>query len=67
MHLHPVGTGLQLLLQPFRVGLAVEYLSCFISLLSLCYFDSLISRSPSRGPKNVYVYKPQQNLGRGLL
>ena len=23
-------------------------------------------RSPSRGPNNLYVYEPQQNLGRGL-
>ena len=41
-------------------GLAVEYLSCFISVMNLdlhvhC-FDSLMSRSPSRGPNNLYVY-----------
>ena len=40
-------------------GLAVEYPSCFISVMNLdlyvhC-FDSLMSRSLSRGPNNVYV------------
>ena len=30
-------------------------------------FHALMSRSPSRGPNNLYVYEPQQNLGRGLL
>ena len=41
-------------------GLAVEYSSCFISVMNLDLyvhrFDSLMSRSPSRGPNNLYVY-----------
>ena len=51
-------------------GRAVEFSSCFKSVMNLelyvhC-FDSLMSRSPSRGPKNlnVCVYDPQQNTGR---
>ena len=41
-------------------GLAVEYSSCFIAVMNFdlyvhC-FDSSMSRSPSRGPKNLYVY-----------
>ena len=41
-------------------GLAVQYSSCFISVMNLdlyvhC-FDSLMSRSPSSGPNNLYVY-----------
>ena len=41
-------------------GLAVEYSSCFISVMNLdlyvhC-FDSLMSRSPSRGKNNLYMY-----------
>ena len=51
-------------------GLAVGYSSCFISVLYLnlyvCCFDAEMSRNPSRGPKNLYIYEPQQNLGRGL-
>ena len=44
-------------------GFVVEYSSCFISVSNLdlyvtsyihC-FDSLMSRSPSRGPNNLYV------------
>ena len=30
-------------------------------------FDALMSRSPSRGLNNLYVYESQQNPGRGLL
>ena len=60
-----------LLLQPFGVGLAVEYSSCFISVLNLyvCCFihDTLVSRCPSRGLTSLYVYEPQQNLGQGLF
>ena len=41
-------------------GLIVEYSSCFISVMNLDLYvhclDSLMSRSPSRGPNNVYVY-----------
>ena len=55
----------------FHSWFAVEYSSCFISVINLdlyvrC-FDSLLSRSPSRGPNNLQlcVYEPQQNLGRG--
>ena len=44
----------------FQRWLAVEYSSCFISVMNLdvyvrC-FDSLVSRGPSRGPNNFYVY-----------
>ena len=39
---------------------AVEYSSCFISVMNLDLyvrlFDSLLSRGPSRGPNNFYVY-----------
>ena len=44
----------------FQSWFAVEYSSCFISVMNLdlyvrC-FDSLMSRGPSRGPNNFYVY-----------
>ena len=44
----------------FQSWFAVEYSSCFISVMNLdlyvrC-FDSLMSRGPSRGPNNLYVY-----------
>ena len=47
----------------FQSWFAVEYSSCCISLMNLnlyvrC-FDSLMSRSPSRGPNNFYVYMNQ--------
>ena len=49
-----------LLLTAFQSWFDVENSSCFISVtnLDLCvrYFDSLIIRSPSRGPNNFYVY-----------
>ena len=67
----PPGTVGLLLPQRFRVGLAVEYSSCFILVLNLdlyvCCFDWVMSRSPSRGPNNLCFYEPQHNLGRGLL
>ena len=45
----------------FQSWFAIEYSSCFISVMNLglyvrC-FDSLMSRGPSRGPNTVYVYK----------
>ena len=54
------------------VGLAVEYSSCFISVLNLdlyvCCFDAyILVRNPSRGPNNLYIYELQKNIGRGLL
>ena len=59
-----------MLLQHFGIGLAVEYSSCFISVLNLdlCVwsFDALM-RSPSLGPNNLYVCEQQQNLALGLL
>ena len=44
----------------FQSWLAVEYSSCFTSVMNLdlyarC-FDSLMSRGPSRGPNNFYEY-----------
>ena len=44
----------------FQSWLAVEYSSCFISVMNLdlyvrC-FDSLMSRGPLHGPNNFYVY-----------
>ena len=42
----------------FKSWFAVEYSSCFISVINLdvrC-FDSLMSRGPSRGPNNLCVY-----------
>ena len=44
----------------FQSWFAVEYSSCFISVMNLdlyvrC-FDSLMSKDPSRGPNNFYVY-----------
>ena len=44
----------------FQSFFAVEYWSCFISVINLdlyvgC-FDSMMSRGPSRGPNNFYVY-----------
>ena len=50
--------------------LAVEYSSCFVSVMNLYLyvhcFDSLMSRCPSHGPNNfVCVYEPQQNPWRG--
>ena len=44
----------------FQNWFAFEYLSCFISVMNLysyvrC-FDSLMSRCPSCGPNNFYVY-----------
>ena len=57
--------------QSCRVGLAFEYSSYFISVmnpnLNVHCFDALMSRSHSRGPNNLHVYEPQENLGRGLL
>ena len=46
----------------FQSWFAVEYSSCFISVMNLnlyvrC-FDSLMSRGPSRGPNNFYVCNP---------
>ena len=42
------------------LNIAVEYSSCFISVMNLDiyvrWFDSLMSRGPSRGPNNFYVY-----------
>ena len=39
---------------------AVEYSSCFTLVMNLDlyvrYFDSLISRGPSRGPNDFFVY-----------
>ena len=59
------------MLQRFRVGLAVENSSYFNLALNLdlyvCRADSLMCRSPSRGSNNLYVYKLQHDLGRGLL
>ena len=44
----------------FQSWFAVEYSSCFIPLMNLYLyvrcFDSLMSRGPSRGPNNFYVY-----------
>ena len=44
----------------FQSWFAVEYSSCFITLMNLDlyvrFFDSLMSRGPSRGPNNFYVY-----------
>ena len=58
------------LLQRFSVGFALEYSSYFTSVLNLdLYVCCLIHwwvRSPLRGPSNLYVYEPQQSLGRGL-
>ena len=59
------------LLQHFRVGLTVEYSSCFILLMNLnlyvhC-FDTLMNGGPSRGPNKCYIYDSRQNMGRGLL
>ena len=56
-----------LLLHRFSVGLAVEYSSCFISVLNMdlyvrC-FDALMSRSPLRGPNNSYVYEQVERCG----
>ena len=60
-----------LLLQRFNIGLTIEYSSWFISVLNLYLyvwcFCAFMSRSPSRGPNNLCVYEPQQNLGWGLL
>ena len=44
----------------FQSWFAVEYSSCFISVMNLdlyvrC-FDSLMSGGPLRGPNNLYVY-----------
>ena len=44
----------------FQIWFAVEYSSCFISVMNLdlyvrC-FDSLMTRCSSRGPNNFYVY-----------
>ena len=44
----------------FQSWFAVEYSSCFISMMNpdlyVRCFDSLMSRRPARGPKNVYMY-----------
>ena len=61
-----------LLLWRFSVCLAVEYSSCFISVLNLdlfvCSLDALMGRNPSYGSDNLmYVYELQQTLWRGLL
>ena len=60
-----------LLLPRFSAGLAVEFSSCFISVLNLglyvCCFGALLSRSPSAAEQHLmYVYEMQQNLGREL-
>ena len=45
-------------------------LYCFIVVMNLNLYvhciHALTSRSPSRGPNNLFVYEQQQNLGRGL-
>ena len=47
----------------FQSWFAVEYSSCFNSVMNLdlyvCCFESLMSRGPSRGPNNFYVYMNQ--------
>ena len=58
-------TGVQLLdfvAPAFQSWFAVEYSSCFISVMNLdlhvyvhC-FDSSMNRGPSRGPNNLFVY-----------
>ena len=44
----------------FQSRFAVEYSSCFISVMNLdlyvCCFDALMSRGSSCGPNNFYVY-----------
>ena len=51
----------------------VSVLVLLLSTLSIeswflrCCFDSLMRRSPSREPSNLYVYEAKQNLGWGLL
>ena len=56
-----------LLLQRFSKGLVVEFLSCCNSvLLDLDLYDRRI-RSPSREPHTLYVFEPQQNIGRGFF
>ena len=63
---HRGSTVVFLLLQRFSVGLAVEYSSWFISVI---YMFAVLKRwwvrSPSRGPNNLYVHEPQQNIWRG--
>ena len=57
-----------LLLKRFSKGLAIEFSSCFNSvLLDLDYMIAVLMhrriRNPSRGPNTLYMFKPQQNLG----